>query len=157
MKLLVSACLLGENCRYDGGGFDFASIAPLLGNHTLVPVCPEQLGGLDTPRSPAELRGNSVWSREGEDVTDAFERGAKLTLLRARTEGCRCALLKERSPSCGTNTIYDGSFSGKRIPGEGVTAALLRKNGIMVFSEEQLDALLQWLDGGNRENQVLVE
>ncbi len=145
MKLLISACLLGTPCRYDGKGFVPDRLLPKLSGLELVPVCPEQLGGLPTPRSPSERRGNQVVSRDGADRTAAFTSGATQALNTAVREGCRCALLKERSPSCGSRFIYDGSFSGRVIPGEGVTAALLRERGIAVFSEEQTDRLLDWI------------
>ena len=145
MKLMVSACLLGTCCRYDGGGYDPMIFQNRLKKCTLVPVCPEQLGGLPTPRSPAERGGEHVRNCEGADVTAAFFAGASAALELAQREGCRCALLKERSPSCGSSVIYDGSFTGKRIPGEGVTAELLRCSGIAVFSENQLEELLAWI------------
>ena len=145
MKLMISACLMGTRCRYDGGGYDSMVLQNRLEKCTLIPVCPEQLGGLPTPRSPAERVGERVRNREGADVTAAFFFGACAALDLARREGCRCALLKERSPSCGSSIIYDGSFTGKRIPGEGVTTALLRRSGITVFSENQLEELLAWI------------
>ena len=112
MKLLVSACLLGARCRYDG----FCAAHPLAGKlaerHQLVPVCPEQLGGLPTPRPPAELRDGRIAARDGTDVTENFRHGAEEALALCRLLGCEAALLKERSPSCGRGMIYDGSFSG---------------------------------------------
>ena len=145
MKLMVSACLLGTCCRYDGGGYDPMIFQNRLKKCTLVPVCPEQLGGLPTPRSPAERVGERVRNCEGADVTAAFFAVASAALELAQREGCRCALLKERSPSCGSSVIYDGSFTGQRLPGEGVTAELLRCSGIAVFSENQLEELLAWI------------
>ncbi len=142
MKLLVSACLLGTCCRYDGGGFDPARLLQLKSRHTLIPVCPEQLGGLPTPRTPAERREGRVVTADGQDVSAAFSRGAEEALRLATYFGCTAALLKERSPSCGHGTIYDGSFTGKLTPGDGVTAALLEKNGVRVYGESQIDALL---------------
>ncbi len=139
--LLVSACLLGENCKYSGGNnaLPRETLAALAERFRLVPVCPEHDGGLPTPRLPSERRGERIVNRAGEDVTAAFERGAALALKKARDCGCRLALLKERSPSCGSGKIYDGSFSGTLIPGEGVTAALLRQQGLTVFSEERME------------------
>lgn len=145
MKILVSACLLGRKCRYDGGSFDPARISEHLTGHQLIPVCPEQLGGMATPRTPSERDGERVFARDGEDVTAAFYAGARMALALAQQEGCRCALLKERSPSCGSSLIYDGSFTGRKIPGEGVASELLRRHGIAIFSEEQLDELLAWI------------
>jgi uncharacterized protein YbbK (DUF523 family) len=101
-------------------------------------VCPEQLGGLPTPRPPAERLGGRVLSNDGTDVTNAFVRGAEQTLLLARTLGCQTAILKARSPSCGHGRIYDGAFSGTLIPGSGVTAELLTNNGIRVLTEDEL-------------------
>ena len=108
----------------------------------LVPVCPEILGGLPTPRTPSERQGERVVSKTGADVTAAYQKGAEEALRLARLFGCRKALLKERSPSCGRGQIYDGSFSGRLIPGDGVTARLLEQEGIAVFGESQLQQLL---------------
>ena len=145
MNVLVSACLMGFGCRYDGGVRRLSCLDALGERHVLIPVCPEVMGGLPTPRSPAERVGERVRNCEGADVTAAFFAGASAALELAQREGCRCALLKERSPSCGSSVIYDGSFTGKRIPGEGVTAELLRCSGIAVFSENQLEELLAWI------------
>lgn len=111
----------------------------------LVPVCPEILGGLPTPRTPSERQGERVVSKTGADVTAAYQKGAEEALRLARLVGCRKALLKERSPSCGRGQIYDGSFSGRLIPGDGVTARLLEQEGIAVFGESQLQQLLETL------------
>lgn len=111
----------------------------------LVPVCPEILGGLPTPRTPSERQGERVVSKTGADVTAAYQKGAEEVLRLARLFGCRKALLKERSPSCGRGQIYDGSFSGRLIPGDGVTARLLEQEGIAVFGESQLQQLLETL------------
>lgn len=111
----------------------------------LVPVCPEILGGLPTPRTPSERQGVRVVSKTGADVTAAYQKGAEEALRLARLFGCRKALLKERSPSCGRGQIYDGSFSGRLIPGDGVTAHLLQQEGIAVFGESQLQQLLETL------------
>ena len=142
--LLISACLLGASCKYNGGNNAMppALLAALEARYRLVPVCPERDGGLPTPRLPSERLGARVLNRAGEDVTEAFRRGAQLALETARREGCRLALLKERSPSCGSGKIYDGSFSGTLIPGDGVAAALLKEHGLAVFGESQIQALL---------------
>ena len=134
-KLLISACLLGVNCRYDGGNNALPpeTLEMLRSRYELVPVCPEQLGGLPTPRVPSERRDGRVVSREGTDVTDAFRRGAKEALRIARETGCRRALLKTNSPSCGSGTIYDGSFSGRLVEGDGVAAERLKHEKIEVF------------------------
>ena len=142
MNLLVSACLLGCACRYDGGAKPCAAVRTLAAKHTLIPVCPEQLGGLPTPRLPSERIGAQVVMKDGTDVTAAYRRGAEEALRLARLFGCRRAVLKERSPSCGSGTIYDGSFSGRLTGGDGVTAALLRENGIAVCGESALETLL---------------
>ena len=132
-KLLISACLLGFCCKYDGGTNTLPAdtIAALREQYDLIPVCPETAGGLPIPRAPSERRGGRVLSREGNDVTDEYEKGALLALALAERFGCRRALLKERSPSCGAGEIYDGSFSHTRIPGDGVAAEALRKAGII--------------------------
>ena len=142
--LLISACLLGASCKYNGGNNAMppALLAALEARYRLVPVCPERDGGLPTPRLPSERKENRVLNRAGEDVTEAFRRGAQLALETARREGCRLALLKERSPSCGSGKIYDGSFSGTLITGDGVAAALLKEHGLAVFGESQIQALL---------------
>lgn len=131
-KLLVSACLLGENCKYSGGNNYNPAVEALRERFELIPICPEQLGGLPTPRVPSERVGDKVLNREGTDVTDAFRLGAEKALEIALAHGVRRAVLQERSPSCGSGTVYDGTFSGRLIPGQGVTAELLRKNGIQV-------------------------
>jgi uncharacterized protein YbbK (DUF523 family) len=151
IRVLVSACLLGEKVRYNGA--DAASGSSILQDWMregrVVPFCPEVAGGLGVPRPPAEIQGGGgatvldgvarVRTREGDDVTAAFLRGADLALQAARESGARLAVLKEGSPSCGSGFIYDGTFSGRRQQEVGVTAALLRKSGIEVFSESRLD------------------
>jgi len=143
VKLLVSACLLGVSCRYDGKSKTLPQIEKLLARHTLIPVCAEIFGGLPTPRPPAECRGGRVVTAAGADVTEAYQWGAQEVLRLARLYGCDGALLKERSPSCGSGTVYDGSFSGRLTDGWGVTAALLRNNGIPVWGESQAEQLLK--------------
>ena len=141
MKLLISACLLGTCCRYDGASKAHPLAAALAERHTLVPVCPEQLGGLPTPRPPAERRDGRVATQSG-DVTEQYRRGAEETLKLCKLFGCEVAVLKERSPSCGHGQVYDGTFSGAKCPGDGVTAALFKANGIRVFGESQLQELI---------------
>jgi uncharacterized protein YbbK (DUF523 family) len=150
MNILVSACLMGACCRYDAEPAPDPRVLALAARHALIPVCPEIYGGLPIPRQPCELRGGRVVGRDGEDFTGAFERGAREALKLARASGCRYAVLKERSPSCGVGRIYDGSFSGRLIPGDGVTAALLRRNGVVVLTPEQADRCveLKGLNGG---------
>ena len=136
MTYLISACLLGSPCRYDGAAKPVSDrIAALCKEHTLIPVCPEILGGLPTPRSPAEITDGRVVNREGLDVTDAYLRGAREVLRLARLLDADGVILKDMSPSCGTDGIYDGSFTRRRTDGTGVTAALLREAGIPVFGE----------------------
>lgn len=143
MKLLVSACLLGACCRYDGAAKPHPLRERLAAEHTLVPVCPEQLGGLPTPRPPAERRGDRVVTREGTDVTAAYRRGAEEALGLCRLLGCQAAVLKERSPSCGHGAVYDGTFTGTLTAGDGVTAALLAAHGIPVYGESEIGDLLK--------------
>ena len=147
MRVLVSACLLGVNCRYNGIPKEVVKVKELLRREaiTLIPVCPEQLGGLSTPRTPSERRGDCVVSSDGENRTAAFTRGAQETLRIAKLYGCEVAILKERSPSCGNKEVYDGSFTGTVVPGEGVTAELLRKNGVKVFGESELDVFFEYV------------
>lgn len=133
--MLISACLLGVQCRYDGGGQAVAKLDDLMERYELIPVCPEQLGGLPTPRTPSERRGDRVVARDGSDVTDAFSRGAEEACRIACLYGARLALLKARSPSCGFGEIYDGSFTGRRIPGSGVTALRLSAMGVEIYNE----------------------
>ena len=139
--MLVSACLLGLNCKYSGGSNLCPAVAALRAHIHLVPICPEQLGGLPTPRPPAECQGNQVLNREGRDVTAEFEKGAQAALALAKLLGCTGAILKARSPSCGVDEIYDGTFTGKTVPGSGVTAALLRRHGLALYTEENLPKL----------------
>ncbi len=143
--VLISACLLGLNCRYAGDGKRMDGLDVLMDRAQLIPACPEIYGGLPTPRTPAERRGDRVINREGTDVTAQYWRGAEEALKLARLFDVKCALLKERSPSCGSGEIYDGSFTGRRIAGDGVTAELLKKNGIRVFGETGLDELVAFL------------
>ncbi len=138
--VLVSACLVGVPCRYNGGAKTIASVAALFAEGSMIPVCPEQLGGLPTPRPPSELKEGRVFSSEGEDVTEAFRLGAEIVAGIAARCHCKIALLKAKSPSCGCGLVYDGTFSGTTIPGDGVTATLLKKKGIAVFTEDNLDA-----------------
>lgn len=140
-SILVSACLLGACCRYDGKGQKNEAVAALAERYHLIPVCPEQLGGLPTPRTPAERKGERVITKDGRDVTEEYRRGAQEALKLARLFGCEAAVLKARSPSCGSGEIYDGTFSGKKCAGNGVCAQLLLENGLRVFSEETADAL----------------
>ena len=151
-RALVSACLLGVRCRYDGGSQRCPGIDRLMEHMELIPVCPEQLGGLPTPRTPSERRDGRVFARDGRDVTDAFLRGAEETCRLAALYGARFAVLKQRSPSCGSSAVYDGSFTGRTVSGSGVTAQRLRQAGLEVFSEEQMDALIKQFECGRKDD-----
>ena len=133
---------MGAGCRYDGKSNRLLQLDRLMELHTCVPVCPEQLGGLSTPRIPAEQRGNRVIDREGRDVTAAFLRGAKEAVRLAKLCGCQAALLKERSPSCGCGRIYDGTFTGTLVQGDGIAARLLKEMGLTIYGESQVEELL---------------
>ena len=136
--IIVSACLAGYRCRYDGKVNPDPQIVDLAKNGKAFPVCPEMMGGLPCPRVPAERTadGRHVVMRDGTDVTEAFMRGASETLRIAELYGCDRAILKARSPSCGKGTVYDGTFSGTLKTGNGVTAELLMQHGVAVESKE---------------------
>ena len=142
-KLLISACLTGENCKYNGGNNYIAAAQQLEARYELIPVCPEQDGGLPTPRESSERLGDKVVSKSGTDVTAQFQRGAQHALETALKHGCTRALLKERSPSCGCGAIYDGSFTGTVVEGDGVTAQFLKAHGIVVYGESRIQELLR--------------
>ena len=143
--LLISACLLGFECKYSGGSnaLEEDKLAALRARYRLIPVCPESAGGLPTPRAPSERQGEKVVSKLGQDVTGEYRKGADTALYLARRYGCTRALLKERSPSCGSGAIYDGSFTGTLIPGDGVAAESLKAAGISVYGESQIDKLIK--------------
>ena len=143
MNILVSACLLGVECRYNGRGVLIPQAEELMKRHHLIPVCPEIMGGLATPRTPAERSDGQVLTKDGTDVTDAYEKGAGQVLMLARLYGCEAAILKERSPSCGSGQIYDGTFTGTLMEGDGVCAACLKKHGIRVYGESQVGRMLE--------------
>ena len=142
IPIVISACLLGRQCRYDGSSVPFPQAVMLEERYTLIGVCPEVLGGLQTPRSPSELLDGRVISREGDDCTEAFLRGAQRALEIAEASGCKRALLMDRSPSCGYGVVYDGTFSGILIPGKGIFASLLESKGFMINSSSHPEALL---------------
>ncbi len=143
MNILISACLLGIHCRYDGSGKCHSRMKQLMEKHHLIPVCPEIFGGLPTPRDPSERVGDNIVTKSGQDVTQAFLKGAEETLAMAKLYQCKYAILKERSPSCGHGEIYDGTFCGKLTQGSGITAELLSKNGVKVLGESQMEELLR--------------
>jgi uncharacterized protein YbbK (DUF523 family) len=136
--IIVSACLAGVACRYNGIAKPNEAVIRLVAEGKAVPVCPEQLGGLSTPRLPAEIIENRVLRRDGRDVTGEFKRGAQEALKVARLVGAKSAILKSKSPSCGAGKIYDGSFSGKLVDGDGVFAGLCKEEEIEVKTEEEL-------------------
>ncbi len=140
-KILVSSCLLGIPSRYDGRSIPCEGVIALRDKYTLIPFCPEIYGGLSTPRTPSERVGDKVLMKDGRDVTENYERGARLALELCLTLGIRRAIFKSKSPSCGRGLIYDGSFSGTLIPGLGVAAELLISHGIEVITENELDKL----------------
>ena len=134
MKYLISACLIGEDVKYDGKNNLHLVAKELYDRGLAVPVCPEVLGGLSTPRISSEIVNERVINKEGIDVTKEFDLGAKLALETAKKYDLKIAILQARSPSCGSSTVYDGTFSGNLIQGEGVTTKLLREHGIKVIT-----------------------
>ena len=146
--VLLSACLAGRACRFDGSDNEDARVAAWLSEGRAVLVCPEDEGGLGTPRPPAEIVGGDghdviagraqVMTRDGRDVTAEYLRGARLALERARATGAKTAVLKARSPSCGKGCIYDGTFSRTTTVGDGVTTALLEEHGIRVVTDDDI-------------------
>lgn len=144
--VLVSACLLGVLCRYSGGGELAEELLELKESAHLIPVCPEILGGLQTPRKPAERTENGVFTITGEDVTAQYRKGAEEVCKLAELFGCRMAVLKERSPSCGSGRIYDGTHSHVLTDGDGVTAELLKSQGIAVFGESEIKKIKDFID-----------
>ena len=141
-NILVSACLLGIGCRYDGKHKANTEVLKLREKYNLIPVCPEIFGGLPTPRTPSERIGDKVMMKDGTDVTENYQRGAKEALELCRIYNVKTAILKERSPSCGKGEIYDGSFSGTLTKRDGVSAELLIKEGIRVLGESEINILL---------------
>ncbi len=147
--IIVSACLAGINCRYDGKSSEDPWVIELVGEGKAVPVCPEQLGGLESPRPPAEICGGTgadvldgkcrVKREDGTDVTDAFVKGSFETLKEARDCKAKLAVFRSKSPSCGMGKVYDGSFSNNTIKGNGVAAELLLRNGIRVITEKKAE------------------
>lgn len=135
---IVSACLAGLNVRFDGKNKGNEKIIALVKEGKAIPVCPEQLAGLGIPRPKTEIRDGRVFTKEGKDVTEAFLRGAEKTLALAKEHGATEAIFKARSPSCGKGKVYDGSFSGKLVKGNGITTELLLQNGIKVVTEEEI-------------------
>ena len=141
-KILVSACLLGEPCRYDGKSKPCEAVIRLKEKYELIPVCPEQLGELSTPRAPSERNADGEFiNTDGENVTANYEKGTNIALQIAKENGCTLAILKEKSPSCGVHNVYDGTFSGTLVNKMGITAFTLTANGIRVLSEDDCKEL----------------
>ena len=138
MKIMVSACLLGENCKYDGGNNRNEALLEKLAGHEIIPICPEVAGGLPVPRIPVEIVNGRAVNRNGEGVDDAFRKGAEKTLEIAEREKPDLIILQSRSPSCGVNEIYDGTFTGKKIPGHGIFADMAISAGYNVIDAEDL-------------------
>ncbi|MDO6355911.1 DUF523 domain-containing protein [Caloramator sp. CAR-1] len=153
--ILVSACLCGVNCKYDGGNNFNEFLYQKLEEGKLIPICPEQLGGMTTPRLPSEIIGSAkdvlegkgqVVNIKGEDVTKFFIKGAYETLNIAKALNCKAAILKSKSPSCGKGYVYDGTFSNKLKEGNGITVELLLKNGVEVVDEKDVAAIEKLLE-----------
>ena len=137
-NIIVSACLLGESCRYDGKSKPCERVIALGATYNLIPVCPEVMGGLPTPRVPSEICGERVLMKDGHDVTENYNRGAQTALEIARNNACTVAILKEKSPSGGSGLIHNGLFDGGLVEGDGITAQLLKKEGIRVLGENEI-------------------
>lgn len=146
-KILVSGCLYGWNCRYDGKSAKCEDeiFSEWREKGMLVPVCPEMDGGLDAPRKPCEIVGDKVLSKDGEDFTEQYKKGAEAALARAIECGAELCILKDNSPSCGSMFVYDGSFSGKKDFGRGFAAELLKEYGLPVYSENELQLANSYL------------
>ena len=138
MKVIVSACLLGENCKYNGGNNYSEKVVQFLKGREVIPVCPETLAGLGIPRTPIEICGDHVISKDGVDVTDCLIRAVKTILSQIADEDIECAVLKSRSPTCGVHQVYDGTFTGTLTDGSGILAAALKMFGIPVIDAEDL-------------------
>lgn len=138
MKIAVSACLLGDNCKYNGGNNFSEKVAEFIKDHEVIPVCPEVMGGLPTPRQSSEIVGGVVMHKDGVPVDEEFRRGAESALKKVLENGVELVILQSRSPSCGVKQVYDGTFTGNLIPGQGVFAKLLSDNGIRVLDVSEL-------------------
>ncbi|MBP3398128.1 MAG: DUF523 domain-containing protein [Erysipelotrichaceae bacterium] len=140
-KLMISACLMGINCRYDGGNTKLAQLDELKQCYELIPVCPETLAGLPCPRFPIEIVGDRVLNNQQEDVTEVFHRGADCAMELWKASGCPKVLLQSRSPSCGKGIIYDGTFTGKKISGNGIFAQKLIDAQAEIYSELEIEKI----------------
>lgn len=141
-KIIVSACLLGDKCKYDGHSNYVPLIKQLREKFDIIPICPEVNGGMSTPRTPSEIQGDRVVNQKGKDVTKYFDKGVQYVLGAVKYFDVQIAVLKEKSPSCGVNKIYDGSFNGKLIDGQGWLTRELTKLGVKIYSEDQIEELL---------------
>lgn len=152
IKVLISACLLGDNVKYSGGNNLSPELVTLLEKYNvdIIKVCPEYFAGLPIPRLPSEIKEDKVYSKDGRDITEEFLVGAEKTYQVAKNKEIDFAILKERSPSCGSSYIYDGSFSGKVIQGQGLTTRRLNKENIVIFSEENLKEIEKYLKELNK-------
>lgn len=137
MKIMVSACLLGENCKYNGGSNRNEKVLEYIKDHQVIPVCPEVMGGLPTPRVPSEIRDNVVINKEGTIVDKEFRKGAKEAFEIALRENVDLVILKAKSPSCGTKQVYDGTFSGRLVDGQGIFTAMIKEAGISFNDEKE--------------------
>ena len=153
MKILVSACLLGCSTRYDGKSKANESVLALAKKHTLIPICGEQMGGLTTPRKPSERRAGGVFMNDGTDVTENYRIGAENALKIAEINQVDLVILKSGSPSCGKGLIYDGTFTGNKIPGNGVTTDLLLSKGYTVITENEVE---QYFSSGKEQAERLI-
>lgn len=142
MRILVSACLMGVNCRFDGKSNLMPQLEELMAKHDCIPVCAELYGGLPTPRTPAEIQGDKLVTRDGRDVTANFVKGAAEVARMAKLYDCKVAILKENSPSCGSGKVYDGTFSKTLVEGDGLTAKALKELGVTVYGESEIEKLL---------------
>lgn len=142
MRILVSACLMGVNCRFDGKSNLMPRLEELMVKHDCIPVCAELYGGLPTPRTPAEIQGDKLVTRDGRDVTANFVKGAAEVARMAKLYDCKVAILKENSPSCGSGKVYDGTFSKTLVEGDGLTAKALKELGVTVYGESEIEKLL---------------
>ncbi len=154
MKILISRCLIGAPCRYDGKRIIHTELLSLLEGHKLYFVCPEVEGGLPVPRSPAEIQGEHVITKFGNDVTQIYELGSDIALERARFKQVDIVIMKERSPSCGVHQIYDGTFTGTIKEGQGITTKKLRNDGFQVFSDEDLEEIKKFLEEKSEDSQM---
>ena len=138
MKIMVSACLLGENCKYNGGNNYNPRIIEYIKNHEVIPICPECLGGLPVPRCPSDIVNGTVMMKNGRDVDKEFHEGASIALKKAIDEKVDCIILQSRSPSCGIKEIYDGSFTGTKIKGMGIFARMAKDAGFLLIDKEEI-------------------